>query len=654
MVAVLYYLYQLSNNSMISPLSQVFNSGELEQKLEFQGDPLQRLILIDKLSSYYAYTNLQRAQELLKEQLEILQSYEHPDFLLNYHINQAIIENQLYNFREAEAHFLKAIDIIEDRGDVKQQVEIYIDYAGTCMNLEKMDEANQYLSRASRQLKNFPDDRLQARLICREGFMYLHYSDYSKAIEMLLEADKMINAHSRTPDLKDYYFLTLVHSGLGKVYEQNNDREKSVKAYLKVVGMCETIGMRTRLSWHYLNVGTGFMGLGDQEGAEPYFRKAIDIQDDISQLARASAYANLGYCYFDKKEYNEALELFDRAEHLYKENSEEDYYNFSVIESWRGRLYAETGKRKLAREHFALAFEYADQIEDYMQLSSVSKDIATFYAEEGDYKNAYEYQLLYDRMGEKYLEQVNERKQLELEIKYEAEKKKQETEMLKLEATKLQLKALRAQMNPHFMYNALNSIQNFITSNEITFAAKYLAKFARLMRQSLDYSDLEIISLEKEVEFLDDYLYINEKLRFEDSLKYTITIDDEIEEDILGVPTMIVQPYVENAIEHGLRTKKNGLIQLNFKMLDEDTILCVIEDNGIGREKARQLQMQDAQYQNHRSKGTFVTEKRLQILHNSKEKGVFVETIDLKNPTTGEAIGTRVEIKIPIVEIQIK
>ena len=81
--------------------------------------------------------------------------------------------------------------------------------------------------------------------------------------------------------------------------------------------------------------------------------------------------------------------------------------------------------------------------------------------------------------------------------------------MLKLQATKLQLKALRAQMNPHFMYNALNSIQNFITSNEITFAAKYLAKFAKLMRQSLDYSDLEIISLEKEIEFLEDYLFIN-------------------------------------------------------------------------------------------------------------------------------------------------
>ena len=117
---------------------------------------------------------------------------------------------------------------------------------------------------------------------------------------------------------------------------------------------------------------------------------------------------------------------------------------------------------------------------------------------------------------------------------------------------------------------------------------------------------------------------------------------------------MIVQPYVENAIEHGLRTQKNGLIQLNFTLLDHDTVLCVVEDNGIGREKARQLQQEDTFYQNHKSRGTSITEKRLQILHHSKDKGVFVNTIDLKDQNSNEPIGTRVEIKIPIVEIQIK
>ncbi len=634
--------------------SPLFNISQLEQKLQRQKDPLQRLLIIDQLASYYAFTNVNRAQKLFAQQLEILKLYNNPDFELNFHLNCATVENQLYNYQKAATHFSQAIELLEERGAAKELAEVYIDYAGTCMNQENLDEASEYLEKATRLLKTFPDERLTARITCREGFMYLHYSDYSKAIELLLEADKNITSLQVPLELKDYYFLTLIHSGLGKVYERNDDYEKSVRAYLKVVNMCDTMGMRTRLSWHYLNVGNGYMALNDYENAEAFFRKAIDVADDISQQARASAYANLGCCALEKEQYKEASKLFDLAERIYKEKSEQDYYNFSIIEAWRGRLFAEQDNPDQAMKHFKKAFQYAQLIEDYKQLSSVCKDIATLYAEQEDFKNAYEYQLLHSQMEEQYLEQLEKRRQMELEIKYEAEKKRQEAELLRLQATKLQLKALRAQMNPHFMYNALNSIQNYITSNEISSAAKYLAKFAKLMRQSLDYSDLEIISLEKEIEFLQDYLYINEKLRFEGRLKYEIIVDDEIEEDILGVPTMIVQPYVENAIEHGLRSKKSGFIKVEFALFDDDTILCVVEDDGIGREKARQLQMQDPQYQNHRSKGTNITEKRLQILHNAKSAQVFVNTLDLKQKKTGEPCGTRVEIKIPIVEIQVK
>ena len=176
------------------------------------------------------------------------------------------------------------------------------------------------------------------------------------------------------------------------------------------------------------------------------------------------------------------------------------------------------------------------------------------------------------------------------------------------------------------------------------------------MRQSLDHSDLEIISLEKEIDFIENYLYINEKLRFQEKLNYKIIVDDEIEEDILGVPTMIVQPYVENAIEHGLRSRDKGILTVTFTLSedeDNEIILCVVEDNGIGREKAAELKMEDPQFQNHRSKGTRITEERLSILHNSKDEH-FVETIDLKDATTGEATGTRVEIQIPIMEIQMR
>ena len=282
------------------------------------------------------------------------------------------------------------------------------------------------------------------------------------------------------------------------------------------------------------------------------------------------------------------------------------------------------------------------------------RDLATLYAELGEYRPAYEYQLEHDAYLELYLDEQDRRRQQELEMKYQAERKQQETELLELKATRLQLKALRAQMNPHFIYNALNSIQHFITSDRGAAASRYLAKFAKLMRQSLEYSDEESISLEKEIEFLQDYLYINEKLRFEDRLSYRITVDDELEEDILGVPTMIVQPYVENALEHGLRSRKDGLVTVHFELLDDDTICCVVEDNGIGRKKALAQQRDDPNRQNYRSRGTQITEKRLELLRRSEHQEVFVRTIDLYDETSGRAAGTRVEIKIPIVEIQVK
>lgn len=634
------------------PLTSKVN--HLEQTLSGQKNPLQRLLLIDQLIQYFSFTNISKAQQLLREQHEILIEHPHPDYQLNFHLYTAFVENQLYHFPDAEFHYLLSIDLLQERGTLVQQAEVFIDYAGVAMNLGHNENAEHYIQKAEKVLNIYPDERLLARLVCREGFLNLHFGDFSNAIELLLKADKKINALKDPLKLKDYYFLTLIHSGLGKVYEQNDDLEQSIYSYRKVVRMCEEMGMGTRLAWHYLNVGTAYMSQNNREEAEHYFLKAIDTSDDLSEFARASAYANLGYCQYEEKNYEKALNLFDRAEGLFKQNSASDYYNFSIIEGWRGRLHADLGDKDEALIHFTKALKNAHKSGNNKQLSGICKDMATFFAEIKRYKKAYEYQIQYDKYQEIYSEEINRRRQLEFEVKYEAEKRKQEADMLQLQAIKLQLKALRAQMNPHFMYNALNSIQNFITSNHAESASKYLAKFAKLMRQSLDYSDLENISLEKEIEFLDNYLEINQKLRFEDRLTYEIIIDEEIEEDILGVPTMIIQPYVENAIEHGLRTKQQGHIKIIFALYDEDGIMCIVEDNGIGRKKARMLKLQDPKFQNHRSRGTAITEERLRILHQSEPNEVFVEIVDLIDAETSIPTGTQVKIKIPIVEIKIK
>ena len=119
---------------------------------------------------------------------------------------------------------------------------------------------------------------------------------------------------------------------------------------------------------------------------------------------------------------------------------------------------------------------------------------------------------------------------------------------------------------------------------------------------------------------------------------------------------MIVQPYLENAIEHGLRPRRGGLIKLGFSLINENKILCIVEDNGVGREKVRKMQEKDGYHLNHKSRGTNITEKRLEILHahSAKEQKLFVNIIDLRDSVTLEPTGTRVEIEIPVVEMRLK
>lgn len=638
---------------MFGPVNRFQYVQQLESQLTDFQDAKNRLVLIDKLVDHYIFTNVIRCKALLEEQEHILKSVEYTDSHLNYYWNRALFENQMYYYKEAERLFEKAMSILEDLNEIQSLIDLCIDYSGTSLNLHDWEKASLLLERAKKLLHTFPDNRLEARAICREGYIKLHLKDFSQAVKLFLEAEKTMTSGFDPLSLKDYYFLTIIHSGLGAIYEQNDDHEKSVKAYLRAVEMSENYGLRGRLSWHYLNVGKGYMALNDNSSAEQYFLKAIEITDDISQLARANAYANLGYCYFEKEMYKEALELFDRAESLFDERPEDNFGNYSNIEFWRGRLYNEINDQDKAVHHLIEAYDYAKNDKDYRQLSEIAKFIAGLYADRKDFEGAYNYQMLYDQYSELHLDEVEHRRQRELEVKYDAEKKQREAELLRLQANQLQLKALRAQMNPHFMYNALNAIQDYVGSNEKEKATKYLAKFANLMRRSLEFSEMESIELEKEIEFINEYLSINEKLRFEDKFTYKITVDDEIEEDLIRVPTLIIQPYVENAIEHGLRSIDNGFVKIDFTLIDDDNILCVIEDNGIGREKARARNARDIRYQNHRSRGTLITETRLKLLNDSKENQVFVNTIDLKDDL-GEALGTRVEVQIPIVDVKIK
>jgi len=205
-----------------------------------------------------------------------------------------------------------------------------------------------------------------------------------------------------------------------------------------------------------------------------------------------------------------------------------------------------------------------------------------------------------------------------------------------------ELMALRARMNPHFIFNVINSVQHFITNNDAASSQKYLSKFAKLIRYVFDNSKPSPVPLHTELDALRLYLEL-EALRFENKFSFTITVSETINSAETFIPSMVIQPYVENAVWHGLMHKKEkGQIGIFF--CRQDNILkCTIEDNGIGRQRSYEIKKE--QHPEHRSAGMSLTRERLDILNNITTSNMNVIVTDLVNEE-GKALGTRVELTI--------
>jgi ligand-binding sensor domain-containing protein/two-component sensor histidine kinase len=223
-------------------------------------------------------------------------------------------------------------------------------------------------------------------------------------------------------------------------------------------------------------------------------------------------------------------------------------------------------------------------------------------------------------------------------------KQEQEKNAFQQRLNDLEQMALRAQMNPHFIFNCLNSIQNFIINNDLESSNWYLTEFAHLIRQTLDNSEKGSISITNEIKYLKRYLEL-EMMRFGHSFSYNIEVDPDLDCDLVSIPTMILQPYIENSIRHGIRYKENGdgRIDIKFKKPDDDFI-CIIEDNGIGRKKAAEYKSQmHVEYQ---SKGMSLTAERINILNRQQANPITIEIIDLSD-ALNQPSGTKIIIRFP-------
>lgn len=213
---------------------------------------------------------------------------------------------------------------------------------------------------------------------------------------------------------------------------------------------------------------------------------------------------------------------------------------------------------------------------------------------------------------------------------------------IETELNRFRQQALSAQMNPHFIYNSLNSVQSYILRNEREKSSEYLSNLGNLMRRILDNSQYPAITLKEELEALNLYVKM-EQVRFQDNFEFLLDVDKKVDLDGIKVPPLIIQPYVENAIHHGLRMKEGRRV-LKVLVFRKKNNLCIhIIDNGIGRKRAGEINRQKAT--KHKSFGTEITNKRLSLYSELYDKDIRISIVDLQDDK-GVAQGTQVEIEV--------
>ena len=206
----------------------------------------------------------------------------------------------------------------------------------------------------------------------------------------------------------------------------------------------------------------------------------------------------------------------------------------------------------------------------------------------------------------------------------------------------LELKALKAQMNPHFIFNSIASVQYYLTKNNSEKATEYLQNFSSLIRKVLEHSDSNLVSLSSELKVIENYIALESKKFKDDDLKLKLILDDSIDMDAMQVPPTLIQPYVENSIWHGLKTKKGPkwiTIQVSN---DNKKIFITIEDNGIGRLAAKKNQKKGRR----KSFGMTITSNRIQVLNGNSKNNLYIEDLYTDNIPTG----TKVYLEFPFVK----
>jgi len=582
------------------------------------------------------------------------------------------------DYNKALNYYFKALYIAEELDDKEVISECHSEIGIVYKNQGKYDLALKHNEKALFFAVYLNDSSWTAACYANQGTIYLKKGYFTLALNNYLRALRTFEnlGHKRR--------MGACYLNIGKIYAGHHDFDQALVYYKRALDIANETGDNVSKTDNYLSMGKAYLFQRKYTIARDYLNLALQtLKETGYSHGLDDCYTNIGHTY--------------RMEHLYEKAKEfyEKSLELSIFENdlpGISNSYNDLAQIEYMKNNFSAALDFANKSlkkaresgnlnalkEAYSMLAEINEQL-------GDDKKALGFYKLYSVIKDTLFSESKYKSIREAEAKFETEKKEQqlalltkknELQQLKLgrrynllivsavgillilmisyllirqnrikakhKAIELEQRLLRSQMNPHFIFNSLIAIQSYIYKKEPVLAGDYLAKFAELVRLTLENSRVEFVLLDSEIKTLKAYLEL-QVLRFENKFEYAIDVDEKISIENMMMPPMFTQPFIENAIEHGLRHKQDkGYLKIGYFLKSDRCIVITIEDDGVGREKARDIETK----KQHQSLAISITKERLSILRKKYNYRFLLEVIDLKDKY-GHPCGTKIRIALP-------
>jgi tetratricopeptide (TPR) repeat protein len=562
--------------------------------------------------------------------------------------------------------------------------------------LNDYPKALSYLEPSLQLLSRINDRKGMARTFDILGVAYLDLGEATKSLEHFQKAERM------SEELGDKATAATSDLHIGNLYTELSQYSKALDYSKKALAVFKSVDNKVGISSALGALGQIYCDIHKYSEGLEYYRQAAVIDKELGQkLGLAQDIANIGNIYITLQKYAEALSSFQESFNLekalgYKSGMANCLSNIATIyinspDSFMNRLGYRGNKRyTIAEKTCKEALMLANEINAIVDKEFALETLTSIYTKEKDFANAYKYYREKVALNDSLVGDEKRKEITKREIQYQYDKKEDSLRAVqekkdalalaeirrqklirnytigivavagafsflmivsynrrkKLIADKrvseLEMNALHLQMNPHFIFNCLHSINKYMIDNEGKLASAYLIKFSNLMRLTLENSREKEVSLSRDLSALELYMQL-EALRFKNKFQYVIEVDPGIDQESTLMPPMLLQPFVENSIIHGISNKAGGIIKINVTR-EGNMIRCVVEDNGDGRKASVKLNV--AREVKRESLGVKITQERLQIIDKLKKVKTAIFITDLADINDGLS-GLRIELLLP-------